>query len=92
MNSKSYFINAAGKLIRAVENEAIQTFYVMTKNPPSNIEPKVLTNTELLSFIERKPEDYTFEFFSDLKEKLHFPYEILYSLEHEQIVKDMFKQ
>lgn len=62
MNSKSYFINAAGKLIRAVENEAIQTFYVMTKNPPSNIEPKVLTNAELLSFIERKPEDYTFEF------------------------------
>lgn len=34
--------------------------------------------------------DYTFEFFNDLKEKFHFPYEILYSLEHEQIVKDMF--
>ena len=63
MNEKSYFINASGKLIRKVENEAIQTLYVMTKNPPENA--RVLSSVQTSYFQNLKPEDLTFEFLVD---------------------------
>ena len=63
MNEKSYFINASGDIIRRVENEAIQTLYVMTKNPPSDA--KELTTLATLEFQNKKPSDITFEFLVD---------------------------
>ena len=63
MNEKSYFINASGKIIRKVENEAIQTLYVMTKNPPENSkELNIGTVTEMQNM---KPSDITFEWLVD---------------------------
>jgi len=58
MNSKSYFINASGKNIRKVENEAIQTFYTMTKEPKSS--DRVLSNEDVEYFTSLKPGDITF--------------------------------
>lgn len=63
MNDKSYFINASGKIIRLVENEAIQTFYVMTKEPPENAGE--LSTLHALSFIEKKPSEITFDWLVD---------------------------
>ena len=60
MNEKSYFINASGQIIRRLENEAIQTLYVMTKEPPANANE--LTNLMVLEFQEKKPSDFTFEY------------------------------
>ena len=63
MNEKSYFINASGKIIRKIEIEAIQTFYVMTKDPyPTSGE---LPDRAVLQFQEMKPSDFTFEFLVD---------------------------
>lgn len=61
MNQKSYFINALGKNIRKVENEAIQTLYTLTKNPPSN--PITVSPVDKKYFLSLKPEDITFENF-----------------------------
>ena len=58
MQSKSYFINASGKNIRKVENEAIQTFFTMTKEPKENA--KVLSNEDVEMFTSLKPGDITF--------------------------------
>lgn len=63
MNEKAYFINASGQIIRKVENEAIQTLYVMTKEPNAN--SKELLPSESLAFQEMKPSDITFEFLVD---------------------------
>ena len=63
MNEKAYFINASGKIIRKIEIEAIQTFYVMTKEPPAN--SRVLSAAQVLAFQEMKPSDITFEFLVD---------------------------
>ena len=60
MNEKSYFINASGNNIRYLENEAIQTLYTMTKEPSSDTNE--LATLHALSFIEKKPSDFTFEF------------------------------
>lgn len=60
MNEKSYFINASGQIIRKVENEAIQTLYVMTKEPPANANE--LTTLSTVSFLEKTPSDFTFEY------------------------------
>ena len=60
MNEKSYFINASGAIIRKLENEAIQTLYVMTKNPSEN--SRELPASQVLLFQEMKPSDITFEF------------------------------
>lgn len=59
MNSKSYFINASGQNIRFVENEAIQTFYTMTKEPSPK--DRKVTVLEKKDFLQIKPEDITFE-------------------------------
>lgn len=63
MNEKSYFINASGKMNRFVENEAIQTFYVMTKNPTDT--SKELTTVMVNTFQNMKPSDITFEWLID---------------------------
>lgn len=63
MNSKSYFINASGKNIRFVENEAIQTFYTMTKEPSNK--DRTLTVLEKKNFLDIKPKDITFEMLVD---------------------------
>lgn len=67
MNSKSYFINASGKNIRYVENEAIQTFYTLTKEPKGTV--RELSEEDKKYFVELKPEDITFsklvEWFGD---------------------------
>jgi hypothetical protein len=63
MNNKSYFINASGKMNRYLENEAIQTFYVMTKEPPEN--SKELTTVMVNTFQNMKPSDITFEWLVD---------------------------
>lgn len=59
MNSKSYFINAAGQNIRKLENEAIQTFYTMTKDPGAN--DRKLPAPDKKMFLEMNPNDITFE-------------------------------
>ena len=63
MNEKSYFINASGDIIRKVENEAIQTLYVMTKNPPANA--RELSTATTQTFLDMKPSDFTFEYLVD---------------------------
>ena len=63
MNDKSYFINSSGRNIRVVESEAVQTFYVLTK--PSTDKDKTLSKEVVQSFVDRKPEDYTFDFLLD---------------------------
>ena len=63
MNSNSYFINTTGKLIRYVESEAIQTFYVMTKDPDKD--SKEIPASDVQRFIDMKPEEYTFDFLVD---------------------------
>jgi hypothetical protein len=63
MNEKSYFINASGKIIRKVENEAIQTLYVMTKEPPST--SRILSASQVLYFQNLKPSEITFDFLID---------------------------
>ena len=69
MNSKSYFINASGQNIRKVENEAIQTFYTLTKESNST-NSRPLTDEEKKYFLSFKPEDITFtnmvDWFGDL--------------------------
>lgn len=63
MNEKSYFINASGKMNRYLENEAIQTFYVMTKDPSDS--SKELTTVLVNTFQNMKPSDITFEWLVD---------------------------
>ena len=63
MNSKAYFINASGQNIRKVENEAIQTFYTMTKEPKST--DKVLSNKYVEYFTSLKPGEITFAMLVD---------------------------
>ena len=63
MNQKSYFVNASGNIIRKIEIEAIQTFYVMTKEPPANA--KELSSSTVLAMQEIKPSDITFEWLVD---------------------------
>ena len=58
MLSKSYFINASGQNIRKVENEAIQTFYTMTKDPKDS--DKTLSKEDIEMFTSLKPGDITF--------------------------------
>ena len=59
MNEKSYFVEASGKMKRFVENEAIQTFYVMTKDPTDT--SRELTTVLVNTFQNMKPSDITFE-------------------------------
>lgn len=63
VNSKSYFINASGKNIRKVENEAIQTFYTLTKEPKSN--SKLLSDDDKKYFLSLKPGEITFSLLVD---------------------------
>ena len=57
MYKKENFINAAGSLIRKIENEALQTFYVLTKNQ----EEGPLSKEDIDFFLNTKNEDYTFD-------------------------------
>lgn len=63
MNSKAYFINASGQNIRKVENEAIQTFYTLTKEP--NAKSKTLSDRDKKYFLSLKPDDITFSMLVD---------------------------
>jgi hypothetical protein len=58
INKKSYFINASGSNIRKVGKEALQTFFVLTKDPYG--EYKALTDEEKDYFLNLKKEDLTF--------------------------------
>ena len=64
MNSPSYFVNADGKMIRAVEIEPIQTFYVMTKDPDKN--SKIVPDSLVDEIINKKPEDFTLDYLVDI--------------------------
>ena len=55
---KENFINASGDLIRKIENEALQTFYVLTKNPDKE---EALSKEAIDFFINTKSTDYTFD-------------------------------
>lgn len=61
INRKSHFINASGSNIRKVGKEALQTFYVLTKDPFGKY--KELTNEEKKYFLGLKKEDLTFSNF-----------------------------
>lgn len=58
MNRKSFFINASGSNIRKVGKEALQTFFVLTKDP-YGIE-RELTNEEKDYFLKLEPTEITF--------------------------------
>lgn len=62
MNSKSFFINASGQNIRKVENEAIQTFFTLTKEPKSN---NKLSDEDKELFLSLNPKDITFSMLVD---------------------------
>lgn len=64
MKTPAYFVNADTKFIRNVEIEATQTFYVMTKDPDKN--SKEVPNTLVQQLIDKKPEEFTFDFLVDL--------------------------
>lgn len=66
MNSKSYFVNAAGKNIRTTGAETMQTFYVLTKDAPSSTTKKVVAPNEVSKFVNLNPNDITFEYLVDL--------------------------
>lgn len=59
MNDKANFINASGSNIRKIGKEALQTFFVLTKDP-YGIE-RSLTLEEKKYFIHLNPEEITFE-------------------------------
>lgn len=59
INKKSYFINSSGGNIRKVGKEALQTFYVLTKEPYGIGRP--LTKEESDYFIKLDPKEITFE-------------------------------
>lgn len=63
INKKSYFINSSGSNIRKVGKEAMQTFFVLTKDPYGEYKP--LTDDEKKYFLNLKKEDLTFENFVD---------------------------
>ena len=63
INRKSYFINTSGSNIRKVGKEALQTFFVLTKDPYGDYKP--LTLEEKKYFLSLKKEDLTFENFVD---------------------------
>ena len=57
MYRKENFLNASGKLIRIMENEAVHTFYVLTKNP--DIRSKSVSKEKKEELLSLKPEDIT---------------------------------
>jgi DNA-directed RNA polymerase beta' subunit len=57
MNRKAFFINAQGKMIRVVSKEALQTFYVLTKDPFGEYKP--LTSEQVDYFVHLVPSDIT---------------------------------
>ena len=59
MNDKANFINASGSNIRKIGKEALQTFFVLTKDPYGIERP--LTLEEKKYFIHLDPEEITFE-------------------------------
>ena len=63
INKKSYFINASGSNIRKVGKEALQTFFVLTKDPYG--EYKSLSLEDKKYFLSLKKEDLNFENFVD---------------------------
>lgn len=60
MNSKSYYLTVSGNLIRTVENEAIQTFYTLTKDPYKT--SRKITGVEKKNLLALKPSDLTFTY------------------------------
>ena len=57
MYRKENFLNASGKLIRAIENEALQTFFVLTKDPDKR--SNHVTADQKKGLLELKPSDIT---------------------------------
>lgn len=60
---KSSFINASGSNIRKIGKEALQTFYVLTKDPYG--EKRTLSDEDKEYFLSLKPEDITFTLLTD---------------------------
>jgi hypothetical protein len=58
MNRKSFFINSAGANIRKIGKEALQTFYVLTKQPTDK--DRTLSDEEIKFFTSLDPKDITF--------------------------------
>ena len=58
MNRKSFFINSAGANIRKIGKEALQTFYVLTKQPTES--DRTLSNEDVKFFTSLDPKDITF--------------------------------
>lgn len=56
--NKAFFINSSGGNIRKVGKEALQTFYVLTKDP--NEKSKPLTKEDKEYFLSLKKEDFSF--------------------------------
>lgn len=59
MNKKSFYINSQGKNIRKVSSEATQTFYELTKEPPTSGR-RTINVTDKKYFLSLKPEEITF--------------------------------
>ena len=59
INKKSYFINSSGSNIRKIGKEALQTFYVLTKDPYGIEKP--LTKEQKDYFLKLDPKDITFD-------------------------------
>lgn len=66
IHKKSYFINSAGKNIRKIGKEALQTFYVLTKDPyikdkNGNVVEKFISDEDKNYFLNIDPKDITFD-------------------------------
>ena len=64
MKSKTFYVNSAGKFMRVVSNEVVQTFFVLTKDPTT--ESKTVTPAVVDSILRMEPKDMTFEFLVNL--------------------------
>ena len=58
IKSKSNFLSVNGSLIRAMGNEAVQTFYSLCKHPIKT--SREITKEETEELLSLKPEDFTF--------------------------------
>lgn len=59
MKSKSFFLNITGESTRRIENEAVQTFYTMTKEPTEK--NRTVTGKDLNWLLSKDPKDFTFD-------------------------------
>jgi len=63
MNSKMYFLNNTGGLIRYIELESIQTWYNLTKESKNS---KELNSAMVSQLCSKTPDEFTFEYITEL--------------------------